>query len=124
MKALVSDCTTLLGKLTFQVVVPYDGSTPAPVQQLDVKIPITVVEHDAHIQKANWPVRHIPVGLIVVMIILAPLLIAILGPDLSPDLRGRRPTRVRLGNLSCYEVCAILNGGREFTCGRSVTLGF
>jgi hypothetical protein len=70
---------TLLGKLTFQVV-PYDGSTPAPVQQLDVKIPITVVEHDAHIQKANWPVRHIPVGLIVVMIILAPLLIAILGP--------------------------------------------
>lgn len=70
---------TLTGKLSFQVV-PHDGSAPGPVQQLDVQIPITVVEHDAQVRKASWPVPHTPVALLVAIILLAPLLIAIMVP--------------------------------------------
>jgi hypothetical protein len=69
----------LKGKITFQAL-PYAGSTPGPVQQIEVQIPITVVEHDAKVQKQPWPIHHTPVALIVVLIILLPLLIPLMLP--------------------------------------------
>jgi hypothetical protein len=69
----------LKGKITFQAL-PYAGSTPGPVQQIEVQIPITVVEHDAKVQKKPWPIHHTPVALIVVMIILLPVLIPLIVP--------------------------------------------
>jgi hypothetical protein len=63
---------TLQGKLTFQVI-DYNGTGVGPVQQLDVRIPITVVEHDARVQKANWPETHLSVGMIVLIIVLLPV---------------------------------------------------
>jgi len=55
---------TLQGKLTFQVI-DYNLSRVGPVQQIDVQIPITVVEHNAKVRKANWPENHLSVGMIV-----------------------------------------------------------
>ena len=43
----------LSGKLTFQAI--RMDSSLGPVEQLDVLIPITVVEHDAKVSKAEWP---------------------------------------------------------------------
>jgi len=68
----------LTGKLTFQPV--HFDSTVGPAQQVDVMIPITVVEHDAKVQKQPWPMTHTPVALIVVMIVLLPVLIPLIVP--------------------------------------------
>lgn len=67
---------TLLGKLTFQVI-DYNGTSVGPVQQVDVQIPMTVVEHDAKVQKANWPENHLSAGQIVLIIVLLPVEIPI-----------------------------------------------
>ncbi|HTW56570.1 MAG TPA: hypothetical protein VMD99_00420 [Terriglobales bacterium] len=40
----------LRGKITVQVI-PYDLSAPRPVQQMDIQIPVTVVEHDARVRR-------------------------------------------------------------------------
>lgn len=69
----------LKGKITFQAI-PYDGSAPGPVQQMEVQIPISVVDHDAKVQKQPWPIAHAPVALIVMLILLAPLLIVLAVP--------------------------------------------
>jgi hypothetical protein len=58
---------TLQGKLSFQVI-DYNGSGVGPVQQMDVQIPITVVEHNAKVTK-KWPIHHMPVALMVVFIV-------------------------------------------------------
>ena len=63
---------TLQGKLTFQVIA-FDGTAVGPAQQLDVQIPITVVEHNAKVQKANWPENHLSAGMIVLIIVLLPV---------------------------------------------------
>jgi hypothetical protein len=65
----------LKGKLTFQPI-PHDGSAPGAVQTVDVEIPVTVVEHDAKIQRAAYPFPQTPVALIVVLIVFAPLIVA------------------------------------------------
>jgi hypothetical protein len=62
----------LTGKITFQAI-PYDGSAPGPVQQVEVQIPISVVEHDAKVQKQPWPIAHVPVALIILIIVLLPV---------------------------------------------------
>ncbi len=67
---------TLRGKLTFQPI-PYEGSAPGPVQELNVEMPITVVEHNAHVNRPLWPFSHTPVALLVVIIVLSPVLIPI-----------------------------------------------
>ena len=69
----------LAGKITFQAI-PYDGSAPGPVQQVEVQIPISVVEHDAKVQKQAWPIAHMPVALIVVLIVLAVALLPLILP--------------------------------------------
>jgi hypothetical protein len=84
----------LKGKLTFQVI-PYDGSAPAAVQQLGVQVPITVVEHDAKVERAAYPFPHTPAAEVVLVIVLLPVLIAIAlpyyficsleGPQRCPD---------------------------------------
>jgi hypothetical protein len=68
---------TLQGKLTFQVI-DYNGTSVGPVQQLDVQIPMTVVEHDAKVQKANWPENHLSAGMIVLIIVLLPVAVALM----------------------------------------------
>ena len=66
---------TLQGKLTFQVI-DYNLSRVGPVQEMDVQIPITVVEHDAKVQKATWPENHLSAGQIILIIVLLPVEIA------------------------------------------------
>lgn len=83
----------LNGKLTFQPI--HLDSSLGPVQQLDVAIPITVAEHDARVNKTQWPYPHMPVGVVVALIVLSPVLIplalvyypvcALLGPQRCPD---------------------------------------
>ena len=61
----------LTGKLTFQPV--HFDSTVGPAQQVDVMIPVTIVEHDAKVQKQPWPIAHMPVALIILIIVLLPV---------------------------------------------------
>ncbi len=68
----------LAGKLTFQPI--HFDSTVGSVEQMDIGIPITVVEHNAKVQKERWPIAHTPVALIVVMIMLLPVLIPLIVP--------------------------------------------
>ncbi len=63
---------TLRGKLTFQVI-NYSGTNVGPVQQLAVQIPITVVEHDAKVQRADWPENRLSPGMIILIIVLLPV---------------------------------------------------
>jgi hypothetical protein len=83
----------LHGKLTFQAI-SYDGSGPGPVQQVDVQIPLTVVEHNAKVAKTRWPFPHTPVWVVVTIIVLSPVLIPLgliyyfvcaIGPRSCPD---------------------------------------
>jgi hypothetical protein len=69
---------TLNGKITFQVIHP--DSTLGPVQEMQVQIPITVVEHKASVHKASYPYGRPPVGLVVVLIVLSPVLLALAIP--------------------------------------------
>ena len=83
----------LNGSITFQAINLDSGL--GPVQQMDVLIPIQIVERDAKVKKAPWPFPHTPVGLLVVMIVLLPVLIplmliyypicALVGPQRCPD---------------------------------------
>jgi len=68
----------ITGKLTFQPI--HFDSTLGPVQQLEVAFPITVVEHNAKVRKSTWPFQHMPVGVLIALILLAPLLIALVLP--------------------------------------------
>ncbi|HUA16983.1 MAG TPA: hypothetical protein VMG31_16940 [Verrucomicrobiae bacterium] len=63
----------LTGKLTFQAVTK-ESSATAP-QQLNVEIPLMVVDHGARVQKAQWPYTSISRGWIVLLIVLSPVLI-------------------------------------------------
>jgi hypothetical protein len=79
---------TLQGKLTFQVI-DYNLSSVGPVQQMDVQVPIMVVEHNAKVQKASWPEGRLSAGMIVLIIVLLPVeipigLLILAGCALSP----------------------------------------
>jgi hypothetical protein len=63
---------TLQGKLTFQVI-DYNLSIVGPVQEINVQVPITVVEHNAKVEKASWPAGHLSAGMIVLIILLLPV---------------------------------------------------
>jgi hypothetical protein len=65
----------LKGKLTVQPVNMASGV--GIVRQLEVEIPINVVEHDAKVVKTGWPFSHLPVAWWVVLIVLSPVLLAI-----------------------------------------------
>ena len=83
----------LKGKITFQLI--RNDSTLEPAQQLDVLMPITVVEHDAKVSKSEWPGLRHPVGMTILLIALLPLMIPVvlvyypicwlLGPQTCPD---------------------------------------
>jgi hypothetical protein len=83
----------LRGKLMFQPV--HFDSTMEPVQQLDVEIPLTVVEQDAKVGRGAWPFPHTSAGAVILLIVLAPILIALVvlyytvcaieGPQNCPD---------------------------------------
>jgi hypothetical protein len=68
----------LTGKLTFQPI--HSDSSLGPVQQLEVALPITVVQHNAKVNRTRWPFPHTPVGFVIALILLAPLLIALMLP--------------------------------------------
>jgi hypothetical protein len=65
---------TLKGTLMFQTVSDKGASEP---QTVDVQIPVTVVEHDADVKKADYPHPGINPGWIVLMIVLLPIEIPI-----------------------------------------------
>lgn len=61
----------LTGKLTLQ---PVDLKLGAgPVQQVDVEIPINVVEHNAKANRNEWPIYRMSTGVIILLIVLAPI---------------------------------------------------
>jgi hypothetical protein len=49
----------LKGRFTFQTV-PIDGSAAGPVEQVNVQIPLTVVEYNAKVHKADFPYGPMP----------------------------------------------------------------
>jgi hypothetical protein len=68
------------GKFTYQTI---SDAGVSEVQQMDVVLPVTVVEHNATVTKAaNWPFYHMSVaatiGLVMLCIVLLPLLIVLL----------------------------------------------
>jgi len=68
------------GKFTYQTITDAGVSG---VQQMDVVLPVTVVQHSATVTKtANWPFYHMSVaatiGLVMLCIVLLPLLIVLL----------------------------------------------
>jgi len=66
---------TLRGKLTFQTIA--DKAGIGPLQQIEVEIPLVVVEHNSKVDKAQWPLTRTPVALIVVLIVLSPVLVPV-----------------------------------------------
>lgn len=65
----------LKGKLIFQ---PVDLKSGAGLmEQVDIEIPIRVVEHDAKMHRNEWPIYHMPTGVIILLIVLSPILIAL-----------------------------------------------
>jgi len=69
----------LKGKLTFQRV-PSDNSAIGPVEQVDVQIPLNVVERNAKVHKADFPYAPMPTWEKVVLIASIPVLIALVIP--------------------------------------------
>ena len=66
----------LTGKLTFQPI--HFDTGLGPVQQVDVAIPISVVEHHAKVSKAGWPLPYTPAGVWIAVILLLPVFIVLL----------------------------------------------
>lgn len=68
----------LKAKLTVQPVNAISGT--GAVRQLDVQIPVNVVEHDAKVTRNPWPETHLPVAVWVVIIVLSPVIVALWVP--------------------------------------------
>jgi hypothetical protein len=64
------------GRVTFQAI--HNDSGPGPVEQIDIQIPVMVVEKDAPVHKVAWPFYSMPIGMWIGLILLAPLLLAVL----------------------------------------------
>lgn len=69
------------GKFTYQTIT--DAGMALPPEQIDVVVPVTVVEHHARVAKsADWPFYHMStlaiVGLVALCVVLLPLLILLL----------------------------------------------
>lgn len=69
----------LKGRFTFQKL-PMDGSAMGPVEQVDVQIPLTVVDQDAKVQKADFPYGPLPGWQTFLFVISIPVLIVLLIP--------------------------------------------
>jgi hypothetical protein len=69
---------TLVGKMTFQTINGVKGV--GEVQEVEVQIPVTVVDHDAKVSRAEWPIHRLPVWAVVLLIVLSPVLIAVAIP--------------------------------------------
>lgn len=66
----------LRGKLTFQTVTAAGISAP---QQMEVQVPLTVVEQNARVAK-SWPYSDLSKGAIIALIVLAPVAIVLIIP--------------------------------------------
>jgi len=69
----------LTGKFRFQQLL-VGGAPVGPVEQVDVRIPLTVVEHDAKVQKADFPYAPMPTWEKVLLIGSIPVLIVVFIP--------------------------------------------
>jgi hypothetical protein len=69
---------TLVGKITFQAIDGVKGV--GAIREVDVQIPIMVVRHDAKASRGTWPVRRMPVAVVVLLIVLSPVLIPLVLP--------------------------------------------
>jgi hypothetical protein len=69
---------TLTGKMTFQTI--SDARGVGEVQEIDVQIPVTVVDHDAKVSRGKWPINKLPVVVVVLLIVFSPVLIALVIP--------------------------------------------
>lgn len=70
----------LSGKLTFQIITNRGVSAP---QSIDVQFPVTVVAHNAKLQRGAWPYRETNRAALVTLIVLSPVLIAALIPIMA-----------------------------------------
>jgi hypothetical protein len=69
---------TLVGKMTFQTINEVKGV--GEVQEVEVQIPVTVVDHDAKVSRSEWPIHKFPVWAVVLLIVLSPVLVAVAIP--------------------------------------------
>jgi len=69
---------TLMGKLTFQTIGGAKGV--GEVREVEARIPVTVVEHDAKVSRGEWPIHKTPVAVVVLLIVFSPVLIAVAIP--------------------------------------------
>ena len=69
----------LKGRFTFQKV-PRDGSALSPVEQVDVQIPLTVVEYDAKVYQADFPYGPMPGWQTFLVVLSIPVLIVLFIP--------------------------------------------
>lgn len=69
---------TLAGKMIFQVINGVKGV--GEVQEVEVQIPVTVVDHDTKVSRGEWPIHKLPVWAVVLLIVFSPVLIAVAIP--------------------------------------------
>jgi len=69
----------LKGKFTFQKV-PMDGSAAGPIEQVDVQLPLTVVEPNAKVRKADFPYGPMPGWQAFLVVAAIPVLIVVMIP--------------------------------------------
>ena len=69
----------LKGSITFQKL-HADGSAAGPVEHVDVQIPLTIVDYDAKVRKADFPYAPMQAWEVVVIILAVPVLIAVAIP--------------------------------------------
>jgi hypothetical protein len=69
---------TLVGRMTFQTINGVKGV--GEVQQVEVQIPVTVVDHDSKVSRGEWPIHKLPVWAVVLLIVFSPVLIALAIP--------------------------------------------
>ena len=67
----------LNGKLSFESIDEVSGKRT--IHQIDIEIPITVVEHDAKVQKTgDGPFYHMPASTMIMLIVLIPILLPLM----------------------------------------------
>jgi hypothetical protein len=68
----------LIGKMTFQAINEVKGA--GEVHEVEVQIPVTVVDHDSKVSRGEWPIHKLPVWAVVLLIVFSPVLVAVAIP--------------------------------------------
>jgi hypothetical protein len=68
----------LSGKMTFQAINEVKGA--GEVHEVEVQIPVTVVDHNSKVSRGEWPIHKLPVWAVVLLIVFSPVLVAVAIP--------------------------------------------